>query len=266
MGDAARLAEGLRELYGSEVRDREGVLHVVACWQADDDAPDALRVIRVAPGAPTSPTDRFALQAARARADALVTTGRILRSEPGLDQRLPPPDTQAGRRLWAWRRETLDRREPARSVVLTRGDARILEHPLLRTGHRPIVLTTPAAAPDLQRRRARSPIANADVEIVGLDDLDLRRALGWLRSERQCRTVLVEAGPSSAADLYREPVAVDELLLSVLLEDDVDPASVAAGFATPARVDAIFGAGASVRGRVLHEPGGRWRFSRLRRD
>ena len=66
-------------LYGEvDWRGARGVLQVAAV------ADRAWVAIAIGPAAPSSATDRFVLGFARARSDAIVTTGAILRAEPDL--------------------------------------------------------------------------------------------------------------------------------------------------------------------------------------
>ena len=70
-----------RVLLGPGLDRALGVLHVAAVWETPD---GRYRTLRVGEGAIRSASDAVVLSAARARADAIVTTGRILRDEPEL--------------------------------------------------------------------------------------------------------------------------------------------------------------------------------------
>jgi riboflavin biosynthesis pyrimidine reductase len=211
---AARIDARLRALYG-ELPGEVGVLHVAAVWRQPG---GGLRLLRVGPATPRSATDAFALSLERARVDAIVTTGQILRLEPGLTHALPVPERERAD-LREWRAERLGRSDPARSAVLSSGRALDLDHPLLRAAHRPLLLTGPAAA-----SRLGEPAARRGIELVGLEPLDLRSALAALRA-RGLGSLGIEAG-STALELYAEPLAVDELMLSVY-EADTLPEAVA---------------------------------------
>lgn len=169
-----RCAKRIRALYGDDLLSSAGALHVTSVWSG---AGGRLFTLRIGPACPRSATDSFVLELTRARADAIVTTGQILRDEPGLRTELEDPE------LVAWRRERLGKSEAPLTVVLSRRTD--LEHPLL-------------AAPDAVVRHA-----------------GLRETLAWLREERGATTVAIEAGPSTTRALYDEPLAVDELLLSI---------------------------------------------------
>jgi riboflavin biosynthesis pyrimidine reductase len=240
-----RIDARLRALYG-EVPGEVGVLHVAAVAPAPD---GELRVLRVGPGAPRSATDDFALSLARARVDAIVTTGRILRHEPATTHVLIGPASQCAD-LRAWRALRLGRDRPPRSAVLSSGRELDLDHPLLRAAERPLVLTGSAAASRLtEAARARG------IEVVGVEPLDLRGALAALR-EHGMRAIGIEAGPDTALGLYEPPLAVDELMLSVY-EGPALPAEVLGGpFIAEERIARLL----PRRSRSARE--GAWRFER----
>lgn len=188
---AAEVDARVRALYGEALGAMEGVLHVVAV------AGSAHRVMRIGPWSPKSEADFFALELARARVEAILITGAILRAEPGLRYGLSPG-------LAAWRRKVLGLTAPPWLVVLSRGEVP-LDHPALTPGPvRPLVFTSSAAARALE---------GASVEVVGVPRPSARGALALL-SERGCHSVSIEAGPQTATGLY-DPLVVDELALSV---------------------------------------------------
>ena len=234
---ALDVSEHAARLFGQDPGPLEGVLHVVACWRA---GPDALSVMKIGPEAPRSGDDFFSLNLARARAQAIVVTGKILREEPRLRYDLQGPgDLPAG--LAAYRR-ALGLRAPPLLVVLTSGRGLDLGHPALSSWARPVIFTGVEAAARLA----------GSIRAVGVERPSLRAALGWLAAEG-IRGVSIEAGPSTAMGLY-DPMAVDELALSVF-EGDL-PAGVEGGaFLAPSRLAAVMsraGGGAS----------GAWAFSR----
>lgn len=189
-----------------------GVIHVAAI-----SAPTR-RAIAIGPGAPTSANDRRVLGFARARADAIVTSGAILRAEPGLVHRYAEdPDESAS---WAnWRRRVLGRSEPAAVVVVTRSGDVPVAHPVFAGAARVIVWTTAAG-----RRRLAQTGLSADWGIASADGSAadfLGAAIRGLRDDRGAQTIVLETGPRSTQGLYaRSPATpsgarVDELLLSV---------------------------------------------------
>jgi riboflavin biosynthesis pyrimidine reductase len=244
---ARETARRLREIYATDLAEASGVIHVAAVGR---DRAGRLHTIAIGPGAPPSETDHFLLLTARARADAIVATGEILRREPHL---VHEPLGDAG--LAAWRRNTLRRAEPPLSVVLTRGRALDLEHPLFRAATRAAIVTGAVAA------RRLGPRPRPNLEVLGDPAPSLRKALPLLRETLGCRTIDVEAGPSSTAELYEDPLAVDELMLSIYEEKPLPTALRAGRFTDEERLRAAFTEPA--RPFVSHEESGRWSFHRF---
>lgn len=228
---AAQVSALLSDLVGSDPARRRGVLHVTSVWEPPGRKPAVLRIRRETP---RSRLDAFLLGAARAWADAVVTTGRILREEPDLVH-WPPGRPEMRDALQAWRREAVGARRPPLLLVLTRQPAPAPRHPALAAG---------------------LPVA-----IFGRGDL--RAALAHLREERGAGRIALEAGPSAALPLYEEPVAVDELWLSRLLEPEL-PAGLAGGaFPAEERLAALFPDRSPPA--AAWEESGRWSFQGLRR-
>jgi riboflavin biosynthesis pyrimidine reductase len=236
----------LRRMYGANLAPATGLVHVAAVWQA---APDRLVTIAIGEDAPASAHDFFALQAARARADAIITTGRILRAEPALTHDL---QGSAAPGLTAWRRERLGKQQPPILLVLTSGRDLPMHHPALHATSTPLLFTSHAAA-------ARLP--DTPIHVLSSNAPDLRAAIAHLRA-CGCRTILVEAGPSTASALYQPPVAVDELLLSVF--HGALPARAQAGdFVSPARIRACLPRASTA---LADQPSDSWQFLRFLRD
>src|SRR5262249_10097985 len=128
----------IAEIYGSalDLTAASGVLHVTAVAR---DSAGALQTIALAPGAPHSATDAFVLNLAPARADAIVTTGRILRSEPRLRHAIGEDENVAC--LAGWRRERLGKTSAPLSVVLTGRREVDWRHPLFHQGTKVAVVT-----------------------------------------------------------------------------------------------------------------------------
>lgn len=179
-----RCALRIQEVYGLGLPEPAGVLHAMSAWR---DPEGRLFILRIAPDTPRSATDAFALGLSRARVDAIVTTGQILRDEPALTTDLADP------RLVAWRRERLGKSRPPLVVVLSRGQGLDRSHPLFAA-------------------------AEVCVRSEGLRD-----ALAWLRDERGITSVAVEAGWSTSRLVYQPPLAIDELLLSICQSPELPP-------------------------------------------
>jgi len=228
------------------------VVHVTAVWRPERSTP---RTLRIGPRTPRSALDRLVLAWARARADAVLTSGRNLRAEPELS--LAHPGGESGP-LGRWRRETLAREAPAWVAVLTRTGDVDLRHPALAPGRRRLLFTGAAAAAGLTGAARR-----AGVEIRPRLRPGPRDAVACLRRELGARTVLVELGPSTSRLLYRRPCRVDELLLAEY-RGPAPPAEVLGGaFLDAERIEALLG---PPRARCAREePSGPWRFTRYRR-
>jgi len=232
VGSAEEVDALARRLYG-EVPRETGVLHVTACWRSPE---GALETMAIRQETPKSVHDFFALELARARADVVVVSGKILRDEPGLRYDLSPP-------LREWRAQD----EPPLLLVLTSGRGLDVGHPAFRSWARPVVFTSEEAARQIE-----------GVKVVAHPEPSPAAAIEWARARGG--TVSVELGPKSSGPLH-EAGLVDELLLSVFhgeLEDDLragtlgDEAAILSRFentSSPVSVE---------------EPSGRWSFRRAR--
>ena len=246
------IAAELGRIYGADVADATGVVHVAAVWQA---GPDHHVTIAIGDGAPESERDLFVLQAARARADAIVTTGRILRAEPALQfdlQRAPQPRWAPA--LAAWRREHLGKTEPPLLLVLTSGSDLPLAHPALHGASTPLIFTSHQGA----RGLPETPL-----HVLSVDEPDIHAAIAHLRIACGCQTILIEAGPSTTAALYQPPVAVDELLLSVFQGAALPVHARARDFVAPAHIRACLPRVSP--GYAAQEASGPWQFWRFTR-
>ena len=274
-----RLDAALAALFGSEVdwRRETGLLQVTSI-----DA-RARSVIAIGPGAPASATDRFILGFARARADAIVTTGAILRAERDLVHRFS--DVAGEDEAWrGWRADQLGRREsPSLLILSLRGEVP-LDHPALAESPRTIVWTSQAGQARLGRAGGRIEMR---VGIgVGSQHPSAAEALSdayhWLRDELGAETVAIEAGPGATLGLYEAadgdsakfaPAAssspriarVDELLLSIYA--GAAPTPVAGPAFPPTEQLAAYFSGTEQPGaRVrVEEPSGVWFCERYRR-
>ena len=242
---ASKSVERIRALYAAPLEAEAGVLHVTSVWQGPTGLP---AVLRINDATPVSACDGFVLALARARADAIVTTGAILRSEPNMTHDF---DVSG---LRCWRDEVLGKRLAPRSVVLSRGRAIDFAHPIFRT-RKPLLYTGGGHDSELSERAAA-----ADVELVTHPSPDLRNLIAHLRDERGARTISIEAGPSTAQTLYRDPLAVDELMLSVCHTPTLPNAARGAPFIALEKLERLFPN--STRNNTA-EP--EWSFHRLTR-
>jgi riboflavin biosynthesis pyrimidine reductase len=228
-----------------------GVVHVVAVWR---DRRGALRVLRIGDRTPRSAHDRFLLSLARARAEGIVTTGAILRAEPDVRWTLDGPGG-ARRALGEWRRSRWPEAREPWLAILTSGRDLDLDHPGLREGVRPLVVTGAGAAARLSAGAAERGIA-----VVAVAEPGGRAALAALRARAAAR-ITVEVGPTAARSLYLEPLAVDELWLAAYL--GVPPEEVVGEELLAAdRLAALLEPCAPAF--EVEEASGRWRFERLR--
>ena len=239
-----------RELLGEDPARAGRVLHVASVWR---DASGAARVLRIGPETPKSRCDAFLLGLARARAEAIVTTGKILREEPRVTHAISgPPALRAA--LEAWRRERLVLALDPFLLVLSSGRGLDPAHPAFHARLRPVLFVPAAAATGLRER-----FADTDVRVASLPEPSLRAGLDHL-GRLGARRITIEAGPSTTRELYAEPVCLDELWLSTFA--GAPPAAHVIGepFADDAALRrALPQAGAPA---LREEASGPWRFER----
>ncbi len=255
VADATGVAVQLAALVGREPL-TDGVLHTVAVGDGGAALPVVMRIVAATP---KSGHDFFLLNVARARSQAIITTGRILREEPDLDFSLDSTRVGAGSlgRALALYRLSQVGAEPPVVLVLTSGrDPAILGHPGLEGAVQPLVYTTTEGG-----RRLASEATARGIEVAATESPDVRGAIGELR-RRGLGRISVEAGPSTALDLYSPPVLIDELLLSQFEGGPVPEAVRGRPFLDRERLTASF---VLVAECAVDEPSGRWRFARYRR-
>lgn len=252
--EAHRCHGHIVELYGSGLAGDVGTLHVLALWKAPEGPP---RIIRVDENAPASETDRFVLHLARARADAIVTSGSILRAEPRLSHEIGDGD-EMRRELAAWRREVLGRAASPLSLVLTRGADLDLDHPFFESAAPRIIYTGQDAAGALE-----APARERGIRVVGSPGPGLREAIAWLRCKADARNISLEVGATASRPLYEEPLGVDEILLSLYEEPEWTEVQPGEAFFDLDELERrLPETGAPV---VRRETSGTWSFRRLRR-
>lgn len=265
---AALVAERVHRLYhhgggehgggeGEEsLTDPAGVIHVAAVGREPD---GELVVLKINHATPHSAHDRFALDLARARADVIVTTGAILRSEPSLRYELASDRADA---LHTWRMDQLGRPTPPLVVVLTGREDIDLDHPTLHGWAQPWIFTNVDCAKALHGRLPQH------VGLAGVPSPDLQTLVDWARRRFDARTITIEAGPSTTRPLYQElgegggPGLVDELMLSVF-EGTIPSAARGQPFVSEHTLQRYFSR--RHEGEVVQEESGPWRFIRLLR-
>ena len=247
---AGAVARRVEWLYQDDLLRDVGVLHVSSGWR---DAVGTVRSLKLGPATPRSETDAFVLGLARARADAVVTTGRILREEPSMLHAL------GGREdldLAAWRQDRLGRRDPPRCVVLTSGRAVDWSHPVF-AGPLPVLVFTGEQAAKALAEAARA----VGAQLVAHPEPSIEALIGYLRGQQEMRTISLEVGPSTVRSLYSMRGSVQEWMLSVHLADGLPQGVSGASWPGPAERTA---AGLELLSeRVLEEEGGVWAFQRF---
>lgn len=198
--DAAGVQQLARRLYGEAFAPSDGVIHVTAV------AEPGRRTLRIDDHTPKSLADTFALNLVRARAHAIVITGKLLRDEPALSY-APGAPGPAAPALADYRRQLGHDARPW-LVVLTRGAGLPFAHPVFHDGQTRPLLYAPAASVDAIRREA-------PCEVLGSDEHASLPALVAALRDRGARTISFEAGPSTTRELYTGSAPLlDELCLS----------------------------------------------------
>lgn len=249
--DPASVDRAARALFGSRIDTRPAVSHSFAAWKAEPDSP--LTTIKINEHGPKSDLDFLALHIARARADAIIITGKILRDEPTLSFDLQA-DPRWGDALVQWRKRRWGLLDPPWLLILSGSGDIDFEHPVFRSEVRPLIFTSD--------RTASRKLADSPCPVVADAAPDIRRAIEHLQLTRECECVSIEAGPSTARALYERPMAVKELLLSVYLDPELDERARGAPLVKLSEVRRWFRSETSVTHR---ERGQHWTFYRLRR-
>ncbi|MEM1201918.1 MAG: hypothetical protein AAGN66_01665 [Acidobacteriota bacterium] len=247
--DVDRLAH---RVWGHSMRST-GVIHVAAVWRR---SPETLLTLRIQENTPRSDYDAFALHLTRARADAIVTTGRILRSESALRHTLQGPGTLPSA-LAEWRRGALGKTAPPVSLVLTGSGDVDFDHPLFSGPGRALIYTGRAAAWELESRAL-----DYGVEIVAVDRPSPEGAVDLLRRQFGAATVAIEAGPSAAAGLYGSPPEVDELLLTTYRAEGLPTGVRGPRFLEPRRISAALRRSSEPFHAAADEAGASWELVR----
>lgn len=254
--DLMKIEREIATLYGENDWARStGVVHVAAI------ASPSNRVIALGRGAPRSAADRFVLGLARARADAILTTGSILRAEPDLVHRYSE-DPEADAALAGWRRHRIGLSSPPALIVLSASGKFPTDHPALLEALSGFIWTSEAGGDRLAAAALDFPIEVEPAE-AREEGNGVALAIEAARQSLGAKTILIEAGPSTSTMLYRAPSnalgRVDELLLSHF-EGVLEPEAVGPLFVPSDILDSQFGAPCSSH--RIEEPSGAWRFER----
>ena len=251
LSDAASVDRAARVLFGSALDSRPLVSHSGAVW--NDPESELLTTLRIGEYQPKSDLDFLALHIGRARADAIIITGKILRDEPALHYDLRA-DPRWGDALVEWRERRWGLWEPPWLLILTGSGQLDFAHPAFHGWARPVIFTSDQTA---ERKLADSP-----VPVVADDEPDIRKAIHHLHAARDCQCVSIEAGPSTAVSLYERPTAVNELLLSVYLGKTLDDRAKGSPLIELPRLRRRFRSETSATHRCQ---GQHWSFHRFRR-
>ncbi len=184
LSDAASVDRAARVLFGSALDSRPLVSHSGAVW--NDPESELLTTLRIGEYQPKSDLDFLALHIGRARADAIVITGKILRDEPALHYDLRA-DPRWGDALVEWRERRWGLWEPPWLLILTGSGQLDFAHPAFHGWARPVIFTSDQTA---ERKLADSP-----VPVVADAEPDIRKAIHHLHAARDCQCVSIEAGP-----------------------------------------------------------------------
>ncbi len=242
--------DAIAGVYGSRFEARPRLSHITALWEQ---ASGPLRTIRINEHAPKSALDWFVLNASRARADAIITTGQILRDEPSLTYSLSGPNALE-RVLLRWRRERWGLSEPPWLLILTSGKRVDYTHPAFRGWARPVIFTSD--------QEASRYLADAPCPVVSDATPDLVRAVQHLRAQRECSSVSIETGPTTSRALYEEPLALDEALVSVFKGRSLPTQAQGEPFVDLSELRARF---STESAQAHQEPSGPWSFYRFTR-
>ena len=249
--DVASVDRATRALFGSPLDTRPAVSHSFAAWRSAPGEP--LTTININEHGPKSELDWLALHISRARADGIIITGKILRDEPNLRYDLRA-DPRWGDALAAWRERRWGICEPPWLLILTASGDIDFDHPVFHGWCRPLIFTSD--------RTASRKLAAAPVPVISDADPNIRSAIRHLHLGRDCESVSIEAGPSTARTLYERPMVVKELLLSIYQEPELDERAKGEPLVALSEVRRLFHNETSAAHR---DAGQHWSFYRLRR-
>lgn len=256
MTPAARRCQArIIELFDDDLRGETGVLHGLALWRAPSGPP---RIIRIGEKSPASEIDRFLLHLARARADAIITSGSNLRAEPNLNHFVGDGFSMQNE-LKAWRNEVRGSSLSPTSLVLTQGFDLDLNHPFFKDSAPRIIYTGNAAAEILAE-----PAQERGIRVVESRAPSLSNAIEWLRTETTATNITLEMGAHASRALYQQPPGIDELILSLYEEPQLPRAQQGDVFLELDELEQLLGPPSKPR--MRREASGTWSFRRFRLD
>ncbi len=255
LGTHAGVTRAVRTVYDTDLSCAAGIIHATAVWCRPG---GGILTLNINADTPPSGHDKFVLNLARARADAILTTGKVLREEPSVTPFLIGSADQLAP-LLDWRRVALGKEGHPLALVLTSGRSLDLDHPFFRSPIPAIVFTGHYAASDIM------PAAlERSIEVVSHAAPSITAAVAFLQKETASGTVAIEAGPSTSLQLYHPPLMVDELLLSEFLGPALPRSVQGASFLEPAAIEEAFPFQSEPYS--VEEPSGPWRFQRWTRQ
>lgn len=253
MLDSTEVERRVVEIYGSDLLGDRGVIHVTSVWA---ESARSLVALRIGSETPRSDTDSFVLNVARARADAIVTTGKVLREEKQLTHDFRGEGVREA--FATWRKERLGKPEPPISLVLTSGQNLDLEHPLFGCGTRPMVFTSLEGG-----ERVEESAVSRGIEVVSRPTPSLRDGITYLREDHGAGNIVIETGLSTSRTLYESPVLLNELMLSIYSGSRLPSSVKGQRFSSVPQLGLIFPlAGSTFQS---DEESGRWIFRRFTR-
>ena len=210
-----------------------GVLHVTAVWQSPEGNYVTLKINE---NTPKSEEDVFALNLARARADVIITSGKILREEPDLTHNLWHNE----KALLQWRRTVLKKKSPPYSIILTSGRDLDFTHPIFSQNNwtTPIVYVPYDFPSELEAKAKRVGVQLRVHPKNG--KITLQEVIEFAESNLDARTISIEAGPSISAELYQDPIIVNELMLSIYKSQHLNKDFEGGKFISPKDIERIF--------------------------
>jgi hypothetical protein len=204
-GILQKLFPKLAPLQLAKILSTPRVIHVTSVCSASTAATQRFQVITIDQHAPPSMLDRFVLNMVRAAAGSIVSTGRILRSEPRYSTNLQEPFREG---LLQWRHNYLTKSHPPYAVLLSRSNP-----PISRQKY-PAFFGITHTAPTIHVMGVDATDGNTMVHSIeqamsSESELEPNTSHGY-------HPIVMEAGPLTTASLYScSPIMVDLLVLSI---------------------------------------------------